>query len=173
MKTSMRFDLVDLRLFLFVVEAANITHGAARAGMALASASERIRLMEESLGAPLLERHRRGVRATPAGAALVHHAQLVVQQLERMRGELSEYADGFRGRVRLFANTTASAEFLPAALAAFLSQHPQIDIDLEERSSRDIVRAVSGTSPRSAPSGTRSIPQKSFKPFRLPKTGSC
>src|SRR5258708_32835978 len=53
MKTSMRFDLVDLRLFLFVVEAANITHGAARVGMALASASERIRLMEESLGAPL------------------------------------------------------------------------------------------------------------------------
>ena len=50
MKTSMRFDLVDLRLFLFVIEAANITHGAARAGMASASASERIRLMEESLG---------------------------------------------------------------------------------------------------------------------------
>ena len=94
MKTSMRFDLVDLRLFLFVVEAASITHGAARAGMALASASERIRLMEDSLGAPLLERNRRGVRATPAGSALVHHAQLVIQQLERMRAELSEYAEG-------------------------------------------------------------------------------
>jgi DNA-binding transcriptional LysR family regulator len=144
MKTSMRFDLVDLRLFLFVVEAASITHGAGRAGMALASASERIRLMEESLGAPLLERHRRGVRATPAGTALVHHAQLIGQQLERMREELSEYADGFRGRIRLLANTTAVAEFLPAALAAFLTQHPLIDIDLEERSSRDIVRAVAG-----------------------------
>ena len=71
MKTSMRFDLVDLRLFLFVVEAANITHGATRAGMALASASERIRLMEENRGTPLLER--RGVRATAAGAALAHH----------------------------------------------------------------------------------------------------
>ena len=57
-----------------------------------------------------------------------------------MRGELSEHADGVRGRVRLFANTTASAEFLPASLAAFLLQHPQIDIDLEEHSSRDIVR---------------------------------
>jgi uncharacterized protein (UPF0332 family) len=42
-------------------------------------------------------------------------AQLVIQQLERMRGELSEYADGVRGRVRLFANTTATAEFLPAS----------------------------------------------------------
>ena len=142
MKTSMRFDLVDLRLFLFVVEAASITHGAARAGMALGSASERIRLMEDSLGAPLLERNRRGIRATPAGSALVHHAQLVVQQVERMRAELSEYADGLRGRVRLFANTTASSEFLPAALGAFLLLHPQIDIDLEERSSREIVRAI-------------------------------
>jgi molybdate transport repressor ModE-like protein len=142
MKTSMRFDLVDLRLFLLVAEAASITHGAARAGMALASASERIRLMEDSLGTPLLERNRRGVRATPAGSALVHHAQLVIQQLERMRAELSEYAEGLRGRVRLFANTTATAEFLPAALGPFLSLHPQIDIDLEERSSREIVRAI-------------------------------
>jgi DNA-binding transcriptional LysR family regulator len=110
--------------------------------MALASASERIRLMEDSLGTPLLERNRRGVRATPAGLALVHHAQLVIQQLERMRAELSEYAEGLRGRVRLFANTTATAEFLPAALGPFLSLHPQIDIDLEERSSREIVRAI-------------------------------
>ena len=165
MKTSMRFDLVDLRLFQFVVEAASITHGAARAGMALASAGERIRLMEDSLGAALLERHRRGVRATPAGATLIHHAQLVVQQLERMRGELSEYADGFRGRVRLFANTTAIAEFLPAALAAFLSQQPQIDIDLEERSSREIVRAVAGNVAEIGIVGDEVNPAKELETF--------
>jgi molybdate transport repressor ModE-like protein len=165
MKTSMRFDLVDLRLFRYVVEAGNITNGAARAGMALASASERIRLMEESLGAPLLERHRRGVRATPAGAALVHHAQLVTQQLERMRGELSEYADGFRGRVRLFANTTASAEFLPARLAGFLSQHPLIDIELEEHSSRDIVRAVAGNLAEIGIVGDEVNPAKELQTF--------
>ena len=165
MKTSMRFDLVDLRLFLFVVEAASITHGAARAGMALASASERIRLMEGSLGAPLLERHRRGVRATLAGAALVHHAQLVIQQLERMRGELSEYADGFRGRVRLLANTTAAAEFLPATLATFLAQHPLIDIDLEERSSRDIVRAVAGNLAEIGIVGDEVNPAKELQTF--------
>jgi molybdate transport repressor ModE-like protein len=79
MKTSLRFDLVDLRLFLHVAEADSITHGAARAGMALASASERIRAMEDALGAPLLERNRRGVRLTPAGSTLVHHARTVTQ----------------------------------------------------------------------------------------------
>jgi DNA-binding transcriptional LysR family regulator len=165
MKTSMRFDLVDLRLFLFVIEAASITHGAARAGMALASASERIRLMEESLGALLLERHRRGARPTPAGAALLHHAQQVSQQLERMRGELSEYADGLRGRVRLFANTTAATEFLPATLAAFLSHHPQIDIDLEEHSSREIVRAVAGNLAEIGIVGDEVNPAKELRTF--------
>jgi DNA-binding transcriptional LysR family regulator len=116
-----RFDLIDVRLFLFVIEAESITNGAVWAGMALASASERIRLIEESLSVPFLKRHRRGVRAAPAGAAPTCHVQLAIQQLERMREELSEYATGFRGRVRLFANTTTTAEFLPAILLAFLS----------------------------------------------------
>ena len=61
-----------------------------------------------------------------------------------MRGELSEHAEGLRGRVRLLSNTTATAEFLPAVLGAFLSTRPNIDIDLEERSSREIVRAIAG-----------------------------
>ncbi|RZK77299.1 MAG: LysR family transcriptional regulator, partial [Methylobacterium sp.] len=46
----MRFDLVDLSLFRHVVEAGSITHGAARANLALAAASVRIRAMEETLG---------------------------------------------------------------------------------------------------------------------------
>jgi molybdate transport repressor ModE-like protein len=144
MKASLRFDLVDLRLFLYVSEAGSITRGAERAGMALASASERVGAMEEALGVPLLDRGRRGVQTTPAGAALAHHARIVTQQLEQMRGELAAYADGLRGRVRLLSNTAAAAEFLPAALGAFLAAHPMVDIELEERPSREIVRAVAG-----------------------------
>jgi DNA-binding transcriptional LysR family regulator len=140
----MRFDLVDLRLVLHVAEAASITHGAARAGMALASASERIRAMEEVLGVPLFDRKRRGVSPTPAGAALVHHARLVTLQLERMRGELNQHATGLRGRIRLLSNTAATLEFLPSMIGPFLSAHPNIDLDLEERPSSEIVRAVAG-----------------------------
>ncbi len=139
---SIRFDLVDLRLFLHVAEAASITHGAARADMALASASERIRDMEEALGAPLLERKRRGIRLTPVGSALVHHARIVTQQLENMRGELSDYAKGLRGHVRLLANTVAIAELLPDPLASFLAAHPNIDVELEDRPSHEIVRTI-------------------------------
>ena len=138
----MRFDLVDLRLFLFVVEAGSITAGAERAHLALASASERIRGMEAALGVALLERGRRGVCPTPAGQALAHHARLVLQQIERMRGDLGDYARGLKGHVRLLSNTAALTEFLPEALSAFLTAHPHIDIDLEERLSAEIVQAV-------------------------------
>jgi DNA-binding transcriptional LysR family regulator len=138
----MRFDLTDLRLFLNTIEAASITHGAARTNLALASASARIRGMEALLGTPLLERQRRGVRPTPAGRALVHHARIVLQQLERMRGELGAYGKGLKARLRLLSNTAGLTEFLPEALAAYLAAHPNVDIDLEERPSAEIVPAV-------------------------------
>lgn len=138
----MRFDLTDMQLFLHVVEAGSITAGAERAHLALASASARVRAMEELLGMPLLVRGRRGVHPTPVGQSLVHHARLVLQQMERMRGELAEYTHGMKGHIRLLANTAAISEFLPEALATFMTRHPNVDIDLEERLSYDIVRAV-------------------------------
>lgn len=138
----MRFDLTDLQLFLNVVEAGSITGGAERTHIALASASERIRGMEELLGMPLLVRGRRGVHPTPVGQTLVHHARLVLQQMERMRGELAEYAHGIKGHIRLLCNTAALSEFLPEALGAFMAQNPNVDIDLEEKLSYDIAKAV-------------------------------
>lgn len=138
----MRFDLVDLRLVLHVAETGSITHGAARSGMALASASERIRALEETLGTALFDRARRGVGATAAGLTVIQHARLVLQQIEHMRGDLGQHALGVRGRVRLSSNTAASLEFLPSKLASFLLAHPTIDVDLTERPSGEIVRAI-------------------------------
>jgi DNA-binding transcriptional LysR family regulator len=138
----MRFDLVDMQLFLHVVEAGSITGGAARAHLSLASCSERIHGMEETLGVPLLLRGRRGVTPTPAGDALVRHARLVFQQLQRMRAELGEHAQGLKGTVRLQCNTAALSEYLPDALAGFLARHPHVDVALEEYASHEVAKAV-------------------------------
>lgn len=138
----MRFDLIDLRLILNVADAGNITQGAVRSGLALASASERIRDMERELGAALFERQRRGVTPTAAGLALVAHARQVTQQLDAMRLELGAFAKGLRGKVRVLSNTAATLEFLPPLLGPFLAAHPQLDVEIEERSSPEIVRGV-------------------------------
>lgn len=138
----MRFDLTDLRLFLTVVECGSLTQGARAMHLALASVSERMAGMEAALGASLLERNRRGVRATAAGEALVRHARLILGQVEQMRGELRTYATGLKGRIRLLSNTAAMAAFLPPQLCRFLALYPDLSIDLEERPSTDIVQAL-------------------------------
>ncbi|MET1027949.1 MAG: LysR substrate-binding domain-containing protein [Dongiaceae bacterium] len=140
----MRFDLTDLRLFLLVVEAGSMTHGAERANLSLPAASERLRGMEEASGIELLERSRRGVVPTQAGEALAHHARLILRQIEQMQGELGEYSKGLKATIRLLANTAAMTELLPEALAPWLASHPQIDIDLKERQSFEIVKSVAG-----------------------------
>jgi DNA-binding transcriptional LysR family regulator len=136
------FDLTDLRLFLHVVEAGSITAGAGRAHLSLAAASERVRGMETAMGVPLLVRSHRGVRPSAAGDTVVHHARLVFQQLARMEAELGDHAGGLKGTVRLLCNTAALSEYLPQALARFMARHAGVDIDIEERTSADVVRGV-------------------------------
>jgi DNA-binding transcriptional LysR family regulator len=138
----MRFDLVDLRLFVAVAEARSITHGAVRANLALPSASERIRGLELALGVALLTRGRRGVALTAAGESLLGHARIVLHDVEVLRGDLAGYARGLKASVHLLANTAGLAEHLPKALAAFLREHPHINVDVEERESSDIAQAI-------------------------------
>ena len=115
----MHFDLIDLRLYLHVLDAGNITAGASRSHLSLAAASARIRAMEAALGVECLERGRRGVTPTAAGQALARHARLLLQQAEHLQQDLAEYANGVKGQVRLLCNTTALSEYLPELLAAF------------------------------------------------------
>lgn len=163
----MRFDLTDLRLFLHVVEAGSITRGAERMHLAIAAASTRIRDMEAVLGTPLLDRSRQGVQPTPAGRTLLAHARILLQQAERMRGDLAEYAQGLRGHIRLLSNTNALTEFLPAPLSAFLASHPQVNIDLEERLSDEIVAAIAdGTADIGIVAATVAVAGLETLPFR-------
>lgn len=138
----MRLDLIDLRLFLHVHEQGSITAGAARSHMTLASASARIRALEDALGTPLLLRDRRGVQATPAGQTLAREAQLVLAQVDRLQAALAQHTHGPKAHLRLLANTSAATVHLPPLLARFLAAHPGYTLALDERPSADIADAL-------------------------------
>ena len=139
---SMRFDLVDLQLFIAVADSRSITRGADRAHLALASASARIKGLEQAFAVPLFKRGRRGVELTAAGETLLDHARLVIHNVDAMRGDLARFASGVRASVQLLANTSGLSEHLPRALASFLRDHPEINVDVEERESTDIATAI-------------------------------
>ena len=137
-----RIDLTSLQLFVAVCELGSIGRAAEREFIAASAISKRLSDLEATLGTTLLYRHARGVDLSPAGESLLHHARSVLYSLEKMQGELSEYAEGVRGHVRVHANISAIVQFLPEDLGAFTREHDAIKIDLEEHLSAEVVRAV-------------------------------
>lgn len=137
-----RLDLVSLSLFNLVVRTGSISKGAELAHLAVGAASKRISDLEAAVGTPLLERHSRGVTLTVAGDALHRHAQRILDDVDQLAADLSDYASGVLGVVRLWVNTSAVTQFLPRGLSGFVAANPGIRIELEERNSSEIVLAV-------------------------------
>lgn len=138
----MHFDLTDMQLMVNVAGAQSMTKGAERSFLSLPAASARVKNLEGQLGTALLYRSSQGVTLTPAGEAFVRHARIVLRQLEHLRGDIRDYASGVKGRVRVYANTTAMNEFMPTVLGHYLAQHPDVNVELRERLSHQVVRAV-------------------------------
>jgi DNA-binding transcriptional LysR family regulator len=163
----MQFDFVDLRLFVYIAEEKSLTRAAVRAHMSLPAASMRVKSLEQSIGSPLLDRSSQGISLRPSGEAFLHHARQVLSQVEMLRADLQEYASGIKGHVRILANTTAITEFLPDVLRSFLVSHPDVNIDLREKLSNEIVRAVSsGTTDIGIVAGTVSTEGLHVVPYR-------
>jgi len=136
------FDLVSLALFTLVARAGSISKGAGLAHLAVGAASKRLSDLESAIGAVLLERSSRGVTLTPAGQALLQHAHRILSDVDLLVADVSDYASGSFGVIRLWANISAVTQFLPADLAAFVATNPGIRVEFEERNSSEIVMAV-------------------------------
>ncbi|MEQ6434831.1 LysR substrate-binding domain-containing protein [Comamonas sp. w2-DMI] len=138
----MQFDLKDLRLFVLIAQTGSLTRASEQSHLSLAATSARIRALEEQAGMPLLIREARGVRLSAPGEAFLHHARAMLQQSRQLQADLQEYGAGLRGHVRVFANTTAVADFMPDILAAYLTEHPHISVDLQERPNAGIAADI-------------------------------
>lgn len=140
---GMHFDIADLRLMVRIAEHNSLTRGAEASFLSLPAASTRIKNLEENIGIKLLYRTSQGVTLTPPGQAFVQHARTVLGQFEHLTADMQEYAKGIKGQLRVAGSTTALSEFLPPVMRAFLRSHPDVNVELRERLSVDIVRAVS------------------------------
>ena len=137
-----RLDLVSLSLFALVVRSGSISKGAELAHLAVGAASKRIADLEAAIGTALFDRHSRGITLTAAGEALMRHAQRILNDVDLMTADMSDYAAGVVGVVRLWANTSAVTQFLPREIAAFSALRPEIRIELEEQNSEQVALAV-------------------------------
>lgn len=142
-RRAIHFDLLDLRLMVRIADAKSLTRAAEQVHISLPAASNRIKQLEESVGSRLINRTSKGLTLTVPGQAMIKHARLILDQIDQLSGEMVDFTEGVSGRVRIMASTTAISEFLPSVIERYLATHPGTSIDLKERLSSDIVRAVS------------------------------
>ena len=137
-------DLTTLRLFVSVCETGNIARAGERASIVGSAISKRLAQLEDTVGTPLLVRKRHGVSPTAAGQTLLEHARAMLDGAARIERDMGGYAAGLRGQVRILASVSAMAESLADDVAAFLQlpAHGNIQVDMEERVSPEIVRGV-------------------------------
>ncbi len=138
----MKLDPVSLRLFVDIVETGSISAAAERSHTAASAVSKRISDLEAILKTQLLARTNKGVEATAAGIALANMARSVLHEMDEIVAQMSEYATGVRGHVRIMANISAITQFLPRAIKSFLAQHPEVQIHLQEDISTAITKGV-------------------------------
>ncbi|WP_084085186.1 LysR family transcriptional regulator [Cupriavidus sp. USMAA2-4] len=137
-------DLTTLRLFVAVCETRNMARAGEQEHIVASAISKRLAQLEETVGATLLERRRRGVIPTPAGEIVLAHARAMLAAAGRVARDMADYGAGVRGQVRLLATTSSLAESLPDDIAAFLRQpeHRDIGVTIEESLSTEIVRSL-------------------------------
>lgn len=137
-----RLDPTSLKLFVRVMEEGTIAAAADREHIAAAAVSKRLTEIEGLLGTQLLLRTNKGVEPTAAGVALLTLARRALHELDQIPVQMRSLASGVRGLVRVCASMSAITQFLPADIQAFLMRYPDVQVQLEERTSTVVPRLV-------------------------------
>ncbi|WP_433539776.1 LysR family transcriptional regulator [Streptosporangium sandarakinum] len=136
------YDTDALRLLDAVAATGSFTAAAARLNYTQSAVSRRIAALEARAGGPLFDRLARGVRLTPAGQALHHHARVVLNRLARAEEELAGIHGGHRGTLRVGAFATANVALVPGALRAFADRFPDVALTPVEGPSGGLLRRM-------------------------------
>ena len=122
--------LVDLALFAHVVELRSFTAAAKQAGMEKSAVSRRMKALERRLGVTLLRRTTRHVAVTTEGSRYYEHCARLLQSAKAADESVAADASVVRGRLRISAPVTFAQMYLTQAVAAFLLQYPEVDVQL-------------------------------------------
>jgi DNA-binding transcriptional LysR family regulator len=123
-------ELRDLRTFLAVAEAGQLTAAADELHVVQSAVSTAIKRLERELGVALLERGRGGATPTDAGEAFLARAQTIVNEVDRAHRDMGAFSQAKRGTVRLGIVHSAVPIVLAWLLQRVQARYPGIRIEV-------------------------------------------
>jgi DNA-binding transcriptional LysR family regulator len=137
-------DVRRMRVLREVAAQGSFSAAAEALSFTQSAVSQQVAALEREAGAKLVERGARGIRLTPAGEALVSHADAILARLDDAEQELAAIAGLRGGRVRVASFQSAGATLIPRALAEFHRRHRDVDLSAstaELAEARELLRS--------------------------------
>lgn len=139
---TLRIHSAAIGYFDMVRRCHSIREAARRLNVASSAVNRQILKLEDEVGATLFERLPGGLRLTAAGEILTRHVTLVLQDVERVRGELEGLNQIQTGHVEIATVEGATVELLPAVLRRMRQRYPAVTIGVTVQGSQSIPAAV-------------------------------
>jgi DNA-binding transcriptional LysR family regulator len=137
-----QMEVRDLQVFISVAKHLNYTRAGEEVHLSQPSVSVRIRQLETELGVKLFEQLGKKVALTEAGQLLLPYAHRVITAVDDARHAIEDLQGLQRGSLRIGASTTPGMYIIPKTIARFKERHPQIDVHLGIRDTREIEAGV-------------------------------
>lgn len=135
-------ELRRLEAFVAVARERSFTRAALRLHLSQSAVSQQVVALERELDARLLDRTRRRVDLTPAGAALFDHAERVLAEAGRARRAVAAAQGAIAGELAVAASLTTASYVLPPAIAALVEAHPEVRVAMHVENTEDVVHAL-------------------------------
>ena len=119
-------DIRQLLYFTTIAEEGSISAAAKKLHLSQPPLSYQMKLLEEELHLPLIERSARGIALTEAGRVLYKRAQGILELSELTRKEMLAMASGFTGTLHIGTVSSSGASLLGWRIPAFHQKYPQI-----------------------------------------------
>jgi DNA-binding transcriptional LysR family regulator len=123
-------DLRDLAYFEVIAETQNLGRAAERLGRTKPALTKSVRRLEASIGASLFARVGRGIVLTPVGMVLRDRARRIGNTMDEVLREVSEFATGTAGHVRIGTGATTAEYLLPQVFSSLVKSNPSVTLEL-------------------------------------------
>jgi len=131
--------LLELR---HVAQLGSFGRAATALGISQPALSKNIAVLERSVGAPVVERTRKGSTLTEIGELLLRHSDGLHILLARASEEVSERKKGLSGSLAIGVSPVATASLVPRALTALLAETPNVSTTIYERADDELIREL-------------------------------
>jgi len=131
-----------LQVFHTCAENLSFTKASEKLFITQPAVTKNIKELESQMKIKLFERNRNGISLTQAGAVLFKYTEKALELNRKLEYEISLLRESFAGNIKLGASTTIGQYILPAILAQYNRQYPDIELSLLNKNTQEIEQGV-------------------------------